>query len=49
MKRIEGILTRLFIVISSAVLAFMIIEVAANYYLWNLAPEADFNQLDSII
>ena len=48
MKRIEGILARLFIVISSAVIAFMIIEVAANYYLWNLAPEADFKQLASI-
>ena len=48
MKRIEGVLARLFIVISSAVIAFMIFEVAAIYYLWNLAPEADFKQLASI-
>lgn len=48
MKRVEGILARLLLLATSFVFAFIFIEAASNYYLWNLASIDEFNELASI-
>ena len=48
MKRIESFLAKLALVFISLAFAALIIEAAANYWLWNIASPDDFNLLASI-
>lgn len=48
MNRIESILSRIFLVCLSLLLTFVLIEIGANYYLWNIASSNDFNYYASI-
>ncbi len=48
MNRIEGFLGRLFLIIVSLVVTLIFIEIAANYYLWNIATQKQFNYYASV-
>ena len=48
MNRVESLFARSFLVLLSVLFTFILIEAAANFYLWNIAPEATFNLFASI-
>ena len=48
MKKLESLLAKLALVILSLALAFVFIEAAANYWLWNVASTDEFNLLASV-
>jgi hypothetical protein len=48
MSRVEKVSSRIFFIFLSLLLIFTLIEVAANYYLWNIATEEQFNSYASI-
>ena len=48
MHKVEDGLARIFVVAMSAILAFAIIDAGANFYLWNIASEEDFQELASV-
>lgn len=46
--RINNIFSNLFLALASVVLTFVFVELAANYYLWNIATEEQFNYYASV-
>lgn len=48
MKRIESILARLYLVAITMLVAVLLAEAAANFFLWNIATADEFNMLASI-
>jgi hypothetical protein len=48
MNRIDSIMAKLFLVILSITITFVMIEVGANVYLWNIASDDQFNTFASL-
>lgn len=48
MTRIERVVARLTLVVVSIVIVFILIEAAANYWLWNIATVDEFNNYASV-
>ena len=48
MYRLEPLLARIALVVTSLLITFVLIEAASRFYLWHIAPEAAFQRLASI-